>query len=369
VDVLPCSALPKVGDWEKITPAGADPSSYNGYGVSSLAVDPQNAGTVYIGNSPNDSKPIGIWKSSDCGATWIHVNTGKNGGTCGWKGKQCSEVLDHGRQWTFEIDPVNPQVLYTNNGYGPYDNGLMKSANGGVDWEQSWPQCSDKKNCWNTKDAPVNKLAPGFLGDVVMDPYDHNHLLIDFHADCTNVAFCVGESKDAGATWKIIDGDRAMGSAHESRLGFLENSSTWVFIAGAIWRTADSGASWKKVSDGDGGGMLYRAKDNTFYLGAAHAIYRSPDGVAWTKLPNSGTIIQGLIGDGTTIYSSSFAAGFKVGDNLQPYVTSPETDGMTWTPMTSPGMGQGAIQLGIDKSHHVMYSANGGDGFWRVHIP
>jgi hypothetical protein len=64
-----------------------------------------------------------------------------------------------------KIDPENPQVLYTNNGYGPYDNGLMKSSNGGVDWEQSWPQCSDKKNCWNTKDAPVNKLAPGFLGD------------------------------------------------------------------------------------------------------------------------------------------------------------------------------------------------------------
>jgi hypothetical protein len=77
---------------------------------------------------------------------------------------------------------------------------------------------------------------------------------------------------------------------------------------------------------------------------------------------------QVLIGDGTTMYSSSFAAGFKVGDNLQPYVTSPETDGRTWSAMKSPGMGQGAIQLGIDRGHRVMYSANGGDGFWRVRI-
>jgi hypothetical protein len=68
------------------------------------------------------------------------------------------------------------------------------------------------------------------------------------------------------------------------------------------------------------------------------------------------------------MYRSSFAAGFKWGDNLQPYATSPETDGTTWTTMKSPGMNQGAIQLGIDRSHHVMYSANGTQGFWRVRL-
>jgi hypothetical protein len=360
--VADCDGLGEVGAWENITPPFP-------MLPTALAVDPINSGTLYFGTSPGGlpEPTLGIWKSTDCGSTWVHVNEGTKGGGCDLETKPCSTVLDFGRQWTFGIDPEKPDILYTNNGYGAGDLGLMRSTDGGANWWQVWPECADPLDCFNTKTDPINQLAPGFIGDVVVDPYDPKHILTTFHADCKNVTFCVGESFDRGETWRIRDGNPAMGTAHESRLGFLGNSSSWVFIAGDIWRTLDSGANWEKVGDAEGGGMLYKAKNGVYYIGALDTLYRSDDeGATWTQLPDTGPIIQGLVGDGTTMFVSRYAAGFPWGENLQPYMTSPENDGLTWTPYPSPPFTQGAIAMAIDTGHNLLFSVNSEDGIWRV---
>src|ERR1700722_961365 len=119
-----CSSLPASGTWQPITPPQVPLPGNRGtcvYGIENVVVDPVNLGTVYVG-----SCQYGIYKSTDCGSTWTHVNTGMNG-----------SILDNSRQWTFIIDPTNPQVLYTNAGYNVVDgnqSGAFKSTNGGVDW-------------------------------------------------------------------------------------------------------------------------------------------------------------------------------------------------------------------------------------------
>ena len=97
-----CQALAAAGVWENITPPvtmlpGAAPCPYGGAFVE----NPRDPTMLYVGSCNQ-----GIWKTTDCGADWVHINTGKNGG-----------ALDSGRQWTFVIDPVDPNVLYTNSGY------------------------------------------------------------------------------------------------------------------------------------------------------------------------------------------------------------------------------------------------------------
>ena len=69
-----------VGQWENVTPptvslnADASVGAPPNYGTAQLVVDPQNTATVYLGTSGQ-----GIYKSTDCGATWAHINTGMNG--------------------------------------------------------------------------------------------------------------------------------------------------------------------------------------------------------------------------------------------------------------------------------------------------
>jgi hypothetical protein len=352
-----CDGLGAVGAWEEITPSGVQlPGPMDAaYGVNAFIVDPNNAGTVYLGTSEQ-----GIWKSTDCGATWVHINTGTSGPTCGWDGKTCAQVLDTGRQWTMAIDPYDSNVLYANNGFGQYTAGLLKSTNGGVDWKQIWPPPNA---------PPQIDGASDFVGSLQMDPSNHDHLVIDFHSNCTTpyVSLCLGESMDAGETWRVVNGDPAMGmfSAHDSRNYILDDSSHWLFAAaGSLWHTADSGASWKKISDQTFHGELHRGKD-ALYLGGLSGILRSVDGVDWSLIPNSGQIIGGLVSDGEKLYASSFASCFEWGKDLQVYETASESDTTQWTTFASPGMTQGGA-LAFDSDHHILYSSNCQQGFWRV---
>ncbi len=108
-----CSDLPGVGTWQNITPPTLDIAEwcalYNGTcpspatsangqigtatGPTLFVLDPSHPGTVYLGTSS-----LGIWKSTDCGSTWVHINTGQNGA-----------VLDAGRNWTMVVVPTNSQ--------------------------------------------------------------------------------------------------------------------------------------------------------------------------------------------------------------------------------------------------------------------
>jgi hypothetical protein len=52
----------------------------------------------------------------------------------------------------------------------------------------------------------------------------------------------------------------------------------------------------------------------------------------------------------------------------EPFWSSPEKDGQTWTPMTSPQLSNGG-SLAYDGVHHLLYSTDLGAGVWRVVTP
>src|SRR5690349_12435537 len=58
VPVASCTSLPEAGTWESISPGS--------FATFAFAVDHVNAGTVYVGTFEN-----GIWKTTDCGASWV----------------------------------------------------------------------------------------------------------------------------------------------------------------------------------------------------------------------------------------------------------------------------------------------------------
>lgn len=110
---------------------------------------------------------------------------------------------------------------------------------------------------------------------------------------------------------------------------------------------------------------MYRSKTGVFYLPVLNGILRSPDGITWDIVPNSGSIMNGLTGDGTRMWASRGFPWDPSTNLYLPFWSSPESDGLTWTQMDSPQLSNGG-ELKYDTDHHLLYSSNLGAGFWRV---
>jgi hypothetical protein len=351
--VSACDGLAAEGTFEEITPpevkAGIGMKTADNQtkgGTFAIAVDPVNQGTIYAGTLFQK-----VWKSTDCGATWTAIATGTNGAD-----------VNRGMNWTFAIDPEDPQVIYTNSGYG--SNGLFKSVDGGVNWIDIWSQKSQPEL--------AKAFTYNFANVIAIDPSDHQHILLTFHEACLapHPATCIVESADAGASWRIIDGEPSWNGNEGQVIFFLDHSETWLWGSqtNGFWRTGNRGAAWERI---DGmttshlqGSQLVRTQDGTFFAAGADGIWRSPDGSAssWTLIPDTGPIVGGLVTDGTTMFASTC----YFGDFCNPrYLHSLESDGQHWTALASPTLSQGGT-MGYDKAHKLLYSSNLDAGLWRV---
>ncbi len=350
------AAVGGVGVWENITPPqvplpGAFPCDY---GTLAFVVDPQTPTTLYLGTCQH-----GIYKTVDSGATWVKIDTGIN-----------AHAIDTSRQWTFVIDPVDPQILYTDTGYGGDGNGAYKSTNGGVDWTRIWPA----QACTNACSGIVQY---DFVAQIAMDPTDRQHVFLSWHGTCAApyTPVCYGESHDGGTTWTMRNGDSRW-IPSEAQTIYAVDGQHWLFAnhADGLWRSSDAGASWTLIDSQAAGhwpAQLYKSMSGVYYMGADNGIYRSTNFTTWTLL-SVGYLVNGFVSDGTTMYASNAGAltpWVPVGTN--PYIQSSEADGVSWSATTWPvpagqftqGAGAG---MGIDPINHILYSSNGTVGLWRV---
>jgi hypothetical protein len=343
--VGPCTGLAGEGVWEDISPpqVNLDPNfkvkTGTNFGFSGLVVDPMNTTNVYVGTTAQ-----GIYKTTDCGSTWVHINTGRNG-----------TLLDDGGNWSMVIDPVDPRgVLYANSGYG--HNGVFKSTNGGVDWDQILPA-----------DNPL--IYGGFVHIITIDPTDHLHLLVSPHFECVapHTTSCLMETKDGGATWGVIDGTP---SSQEGAGRVMLDSDTWLWAVGfgGLMRTSDHGKSWANVANANGyaTGSLYRAPGGALYLAAVNNIIKSSDGISWTALANSPGA-NNIAGSATRLYANH-GYWWAADQAYQPYSYAPLDAPTTWKTMPTPPMWYGG-GMEYDSDHKILYSSNACGGVWRVVTP
>jgi hypothetical protein len=341
-----CSALPAAGQWENISPVVATVGDGSGKNYSeALVADPFNAGTVWLTTGYR-----GIFKSTDCGATWAHVNTGRNG-----------TQLDSGSPVSFAVDPVNKGVMYTTMIYGP--GGVWKSTNSGVDWDQIVP-------------ADMNQYIPGLNFDsVAMDRNDVRHLVIGLHTNCNGpyAPACALETSDAGAAWRIVK--LPTGGWEEGAGPWIVDATTWLYAGTHIWLTTDDGKNWKNLDPdpapfwGFSGGevethFIPRTADGTYLLTCGQGVVKSTDGRSWSLIPSSGGRAVGFaMGGGRLFNSDQWSTTYR---------TASESDLTKWTTIPpSPAMvaGQGAPFIDYDAVHHVLYSSTFAGGTWRVVVP
>jgi hypothetical protein len=98
----------------------------------------------------------------------------------------------------------------------------------------------------------------------------------------------------------------------------------------------------------------------------------SSDSATWTPIPNSGSHLQQVIGDGVNLYAFE---GFYAPTVWEPagnlfLWTAPYTNPMKWTLASTPGLPSpltaGANDVDYDADHHVLYAAIQGAGMWRM---
>jgi hypothetical protein len=334
-----CDGLGAVDQWEEISPPGmVKEPPYTGALVA--LVDTNTAGTVYVTTSRS-----GIFKSTDCGASWVKTNTGRNG-----------DQLDAGLIWSAALDPVSPDTLYALAGYGPA--GLWKSTNGGVDWDNV---------------LPADRGMPGSLARVTMDPTDHLHLLVGFHDNCTagHTPVCFGETKDGGATWTVLDFPTQLKDGWAEGTSILPIDATrWLYEAWELYYTPDAGTTWREVDTGGAAsvaGPYFKAPDGAMYLATANGVLTSADGENWTRIPDSGGGMDGIVGCADRLFS---VVGFGPPSGPEFIYTATYANPMQWSVLATPGLpsslSSGANSIACDVDHQVVYTAIQGEGLWRM---
>lgn len=343
-----CDGLGGLGEFQNITPP--ELLELESFHVFAIATDPVHQGTLYVGTL-EDQK---LWKSTDCGANWVHISTGDNG-----------DVIDAGMNWTLVVDAEQPEIVYTNSGYGAGGSGLHKSLNGGVDWETIWPPPNQPEL--------AEAFTYNFANVLTQDPQDSKHLVLTFHELCLapHPDVCIAETLDGGQTWTLFDGHPSWEGWESQVIYFLDDDQTWLWGSqlNGFWRTEDGGGSWTEIpgmrTSHLQGSQSVATPSGAYLVATIDGIWRSADGQAdsWTNIPDTGPIVGGLVRNGDALFASTCYFG-NFCDRAR-FLTSTD-DGVTWSEMEGgPDIPMGGT-MAIDLGHQVLYSSNGASGVWRV---
>jgi photosystem II stability/assembly factor-like uncharacterized protein len=333
-----------VGRWTNISPPGLyrPRGPVPSYGVMDVHVSPCNPFLLYV-----VTDVAGMWKSTDGGASWKEIGN-------------LPQPLSSG---VMQISRANPNILYYVGGVRGSSLGFWISKDGGDTWAQ--PK--------GFTDG-ANNSAGGWTNDVysvVLDPYDAQHLLLTFHSGFEFKGDAgVLESKDGGTNWIRHAPMAGWGAGHG--ISFLKNSSSWLLATqvDGYWRTTDSGSTWTRVSDHNsmhGACIATYSKAGVLYVGANNQIMRSTDdGASFTFVgPKVADGYYQVVTDGTSLFAQEANTGANSQGN-QPYITSPDGDGMTWKAFNDQTFSDGPYRMDVDAANHIIYSANFNDGVWAL---
>jgi photosystem II stability/assembly factor-like uncharacterized protein len=329
--VTPCPTT-ITGAWENISPQVSTRLSC-GFGI-----DPQDPSTLYVGTSK-----AGIYRSSDCGATWTKTNTGSGG-----------DLLDQGENWDILADSDGSHSVYANSGYGP--SGYFKSTDQG----QSWTQILDPAGAGAA-------FVGGFVHHGAMDPRTPGHFILAPHFDCQGAygTHCILELSNGGAAWTVST--NAPAESEQGAVSMLD-AKTWLKGDwGGLYRTADEGKTWNQVINA---GLIVnpafaKGPDGTLYVTTTDCctpgVLASKDqGVTWAA-------VAGAPHDVSAVAATPM--GLVIQQGLSTFLVASFSDLSSWQPLAATGGPSSSngwnCGLSYDDAHHLLYVLNQSGGLWR----
>jgi photosystem II stability/assembly factor-like uncharacterized protein len=271
--------------WTQISPAG----SREIHEVESLAIDPVDPNTIYVGTWHLP------WKTTDGGRTWHNIKQG---------------LIDDSDVFSIIIDPGQPRTIYLS-----ACSGIYKSENAAELFHKISGIPSSARRTRVLKQDPVNsqvvyagtteglyKTLDGgktyqrmtgpdvIVNDVFIDPRDTNHVLMA--TDRSGVLY----SKDASASF-VAANEGFSGRKVEALL--IDNENPARILAGVandktyggVFISADGGMAWNHIGEGLEGRDVYalaQAPDGTVLAGTNHGIFALDMGTANAVIRSNG---------------------------------------------------------------------------------
>jgi len=260
--------------------------------IADIEIHPEDPSVWYVAVGSG-----GVWKTSNSGTTWSSLFDGQPSYSVG------SVLIDH----------ANPNTIWVGTGedvggrHVGFGDGIYVSHDGGQSWQQKGLEDSehistmiihpeDSDTLWVAVQGPLwssggqrglymttdggeswERTLVGDEGDdvwtgvtdIVIDPRNPDVLYAATWQRHRTVAAYVGggpnsgvhKSTDGGRTWTRLGGGLPSGNLGKIGLAISPQDPDVVYAAietnrreGGIWRSADRGASWRKMSDRVAGG-------------------------------------------------------------------------------------------------------------------
>ena len=318
-------------------------ATWGSLAVSSITYDPNNTNIMYVGTgermgnytsegsnwySPGVSKGLGIWKTTDGGATWaqlpdciyfsfvndivvrnengtsvIYAGVGGNEFEGSYVGREFTGVwksADGGVNWTRAFDGADAQETTGYKEFSSLDidsnNRIWAGTRMNAYWSgggeifysddgATWTEASWKSSVGGTPNRVIISAAAS-------DP-NYIYALISNNVD--NKANWVAKSTDNGTTWTELTvptdangnplGD-ANGQAGYSMSFAVDPTDPNVLYAGEIdvFKSSDGGSSWTQITN-SGGSITYMHVDQHSYefIDGNKVIYSNDGGIYYTS--------------------------------------------------------------------------------------
>lgn len=209
--------------------------------IGAIAIAPSNPKIIYVGTGEADMRSdiaqgIGMFRSSDAGATWQAIGLSDT--------QQIGKIL---------VDPRNPNVILVaalGHPYGPNEErGIFRSTDGGAHWT---------KTLYRDADTGAIDMAfePGNPSVVYAALWQTRRPPWNTYPPSNGSGSGLYKSTDGGRTWHQLAGHGLPGSP--ARIGIATSGAkphrVYTLIdsdkagEGGLYRSDNSGASWTKVT-------------------------------------------------------------------------------------------------------------------------
>ena len=222
--------------------------SEDSYSIGCVTIDPNNENTIWVGTGENNNQRSVAYGDG----VYKSVDGGKSWDNMGLKkSEHIGNII---------VDPTNSDVIYVS-AYGPLwskggDRGVYKSTDGGKTWNQA---------LYIDEHTGINEIH--------MDPEDPSILYAAAHQRRRHVYTYVGggpgssiyKSTDSGVSWKKIN--KGLPSVELGRIGMdispVDNNVIYAIVEaadrkGGFYMSEDMGESWTKQSSKVTSGNYYQ---------------------------------------------------------------------------------------------------------------